>query len=77
MTTVSVRPCAGGGSGGPLPVHEHRRHLHQLPVGPRPAPGLPGDAALHRGAAAARDREPETGEEGACGSHDQALTPCP
>lgn len=57
---MSVFP--GRSSGRALHVHEHRRHLHQLPVGPGSAPGLPGDAALHRGPAAAGDGEPETGE---------------
>lgn len=52
----------GGGSGCSVHVHEHRRRLHQLPVRPRSAPGLPGDAALHRSSAATRDGEPETGE---------------
>lgn len=55
----------GGGSGSSVHVHEHRRHLHQLPVGPRSAPGLPGDTALHRSSAATGDGEPETGESAA------------
>lgn len=48
-------------------MHEHCGHLHQLPVGPGPAAGLLGDAALHRGPAAAGDGEPETGEAPPCG----------
>lgn len=43
-------------------VHEHCWDIHQLPVWPRSAAGLPRDAALHRSSAATRDREPETGE---------------
>lgn len=60
--TLCVSVFPGRSSGRALHVHEHRRHLHQLPVGPGSAPGLPRDTALHRGPAAAGDGEPETGE---------------
>lgn len=61
--SVRLSICVpGSGSGCVVHVHEHRRHLHQLPVGPGSASGLPGDAALHRGSAATGDGEPETGE---------------
>ena len=60
---VCVCVCVSGSSSGcVVHVYEHRGDLHQLPVGPGSAPGLSGDAALHRGSAAARDGKPETGE---------------
>lgn len=61
--TVCVSVCVPGrGSGCVIHVYEHCWGIHQLPVGPGSASGLPGDAALHRGSAATRDGEPETGE---------------
>lgn len=51
----------GPGPGGAIHVHEHSWDLHQLPVGPRPAPGLPGDTEVCGGEATPGDREPKTG----------------
>lgn len=51
----------GPGPGGAIHVHEHSWDLHQLPVGPRPAPGLPGDTEVCGGQATPGDREPKTG----------------
>lgn len=45
-------------------MYEHSWDLHQLPVGPRPAPGLPGDAEVRGGPAAPGDGKPETGTGG-------------
>lgn len=51
----------GPGPGGAIHVHEHSWDLHQLPVRPRPAPGLPGDTEVCGGQATPGDREPKTG----------------
>ena len=56
----------GCGPGCVIHVHEHSWDLHQLPVRPGPAPGLPGDAEVCGGQAAAGDGKPKTGNGGKC-----------
>ena len=75
-TNKPVEPCSmffsmspsGGGPGSVVHVYEHGWDLYQLPVGPCPAPGLPGDQEVHRGQAPSGDREPETGKTIGLGS---------